>query len=76
MISLEEKTYCPTLEEIEEYVRNPVFGEFCEEIKREYGCREKIEFSSCSWEKGWNIKFKKAGKTLCTIYLRMVFLRC
>lgn len=76
MISLEEKTYCPTLEEIEEYVRNPVFGEFCEEIKRKYGCREKIEFSSCSWEKGWNIKFKKAGKTLCTIYPRMVFLRC
>ena len=27
------------------------FGEFCEEIKREYGCREKIEFTSCSWEK-------------------------
>ncbi len=37
MISLEEKTYCPTLEEIEEYVRNPVFGEFCEEIKGNMG---------------------------------------
>lgn len=30
----------------------------------------KIEFSSCSWENGWNVKFKKSGKSLCTIYPR------
>ena len=40
-------------------------------IARRYGeAFEKIEFSACSWEHGWNIKFKKAGKTLCTIYPR------
>lgn len=33
----------------------------------------KIEFSSCSWERGWNIKFKKSGKTLCTIYPRETY---
>ena len=29
-----------------------------------------MDFSSCSWEYGWNVKFKKSGKNLCTIYPR------
>lgn len=68
MIDLQDKSTCPTIEEMGEYVRNPVFTRFCSEIKDTYKCNEKIEYSSCSWEKGWNIKYKKAGKTLCTIY--------
>ncbi|MDE6974863.1 MAG: DUF3788 domain-containing protein [Lachnospiraceae bacterium] len=70
MIDLQDKNICPALEDISEYVRNPVFMQFCMEIKNTYQCNEKIEYSSCSWERGWNIKFKKAGKTLCTIYPR------
>lgn len=70
MIDLQDKNNPPAIEEISEYVRNPVFVQFCSEIKNTYKCNEKIEYSSCSWEKGWNIKFKKAGKTLCTVYPR------
>lgn len=70
MIDLQNKSICPTIEEIGEYVRTPVFMQFCSEIKNTHQCKEKIEYSSCSWEKGWNIKFKKSGKTLCTIYPR------
>ena len=68
MIDIQNKAYCPALEEIGEYVNNPVFIQFCTDIKSNYGCSEKIEFSSCSWEFGWNVKFRKAGKSLCTIY--------
>lgn len=68
MIDIQNKGYCPSLEEIEEFVNNPVFAQFCTEVKTKYKCNEKIEFSSCSWEYGWNVKFKKAGKSLCTIY--------
>ena len=68
MIDLPDKYYCPTLEELAGYVRNPVFALFCSEIKEKYKCVEKIEFSACSLEPGWNVKFKKTGKTLCTIY--------
>ena len=32
-----------------------------------------MEFSSCSMESGWNVKFKKAGKTLCTIELQDIY---
>lgn len=70
MTNLLDRNSCPTLEEIGEYVRNPMFIEFCIQMKERYQCREKIEYSSCSLEKGWNIKFRKAGKALCTIYPR------
>lgn len=68
MIDIQDKNYCPSLEEIGEYVNNPVFIQFCADIKSNYNCNEKIEFSSCSWEYGWNVKFRKGGKNLCTIY--------
>lgn len=70
MIDRYNKDYCPTLEELGDYIGNPLFMQFCSEIKERYGCNEKIEFSSCSMERGWNIKFKKSGKALCTLYPR------
>ncbi len=73
MIDLQDKSICPSLEEIGQYVGNPAFRKFCSEIGSRYQCSEKLEFSSCSWEKGWNIKYRKAGKTLCTIYPRELY---
>lgn len=70
MLGIENKSYYPNLQEISEYINNSAFKQFCLEIKTKYKCNEKIEYSSCSYEKGWNIKFKKSGKTLCTIYPR------
>lgn len=70
MIDIKDKEYCPTLEEIGEFIHNAVFLEFCAEIRELYHCKEKIEFSACSWEYGWNVKFKKSGKSLCTMYPR------
>ena len=74
MIHLQDKNYPPTIMEISEYIRNPVFMQFCSEIEGAYKCNEKIEYSSCSWEKGWNIKFKKGSKTVCTIFQERVIL--
>lgn len=70
MVDIQDRGYCPTLEEIGEYIKNPMFTQFCTDMKTRYNCNEKIEFSSCSWEFGWNVKFKKSGKNLCTIYPR------
>ena len=44
-------------------------------MKAQYKCSGKIEYSACSWEKGWNIKFRKAGRTLCTIYPKEGYFR-
>ena len=70
MIDRLDKSRCPSLEEMGEYVGNPLFSQFCAEVKDRYQCAERIEFSACSMEKGWNVKFQKSGKTLCTIYPR------
>ena len=73
MIDLTNKSCHPSLEEIGQYTGNPVFMEFCSELKTTYAVQETIEYSSCSLEPGWNVKFKKAGKSLCTIYPRESF---
>lgn len=73
MIDLQNRDFCPDLDEIGIYIKNPVFQKFCTEIKTKYSCKEKIEFSSCTMERGWNVKFKKSGRTLCTIYPRELF---
>ena len=70
MTGLQDKNICPAIEEIDGYIRNPLFTQFCTEIRNTFQCRETIEYSSCSWERGWNVKFKKAGKSLCTVYPR------
>lgn len=73
MTDLLDKNIRPELGEICEYVKNPLFARFCSEIKETYHCAETMEYSSCSWEKGWNVKFKKSGKPLCTAYPREGF---
>lgn len=70
MIDLKDPSHSPTLDEIGTYIQNPVFQKFCSEIKDAYKCTEKIEYSCCSMEPGWNVKFKKSGKSLCTLYPR------
>ncbi len=70
MENLQDKTYCPTLDEIGTYIGNPVFFTFCSEVKSSCLCKETIMYSACSWEKGWNVKFKKSGRSLCTVYPR------
>lgn len=70
MIDLQNKDYRPTLDELGGYIGNPVFRQFCAELQETYSCKEKIEYSACSMERGWNVKFKKSGKSLCTLYPR------
>lgn len=70
MINIQDRNHVPTMEEMEEYIRNPLFAALCTELETEYGIQGKFEFSKCDWEHGWNLKFKKAGKSLCVIYPR------
>ena len=70
MIDIQDQAYCPTLEEMGAYIKNSLFSRFCAELSERYQTEGQLEFSKCSWEHGWNVKFKKAGKSLCTIYPR------
>lgn len=70
MIDIKNYNYLPTMDEISAYIKNPLFDDFYTEIVKCYKVQPKIEFSKCSWEYRWNIKFKKSGKNLCTVYPR------
>lgn len=60
----------PDLEMIADFIRNDSFQMFCHEIMETYCVKPIFQFSKCSWEMGWNVKFKKGSKTLCTLYPR------
>lgn len=73
MIDIKDINYTPTVEEISDCINNPLFDNFIMKMEQKHKALPKIEFSKCSWEYGWNIKFKKSGKSLCTIYPRESF---
>ncbi len=58
----------PTWEQITEYIGSPLWAEFNERIQSAYQVKPCMEHSRCSMQAGWNIKYKKGGKSLCTLY--------
>jgi AraC family transcriptional regulator len=58
----------PAFDPIDAYVDSPLWEALREHIETEYQCDPRLEFSKCSAQYGWNIKYKKAGRTLCTLY--------
>lgn len=37
-------------------------------IESEYGAKPLIAYSVCAGQPGWNVKYKKSSKALCTLY--------
>ncbi|NBK98834.1 MAG: DUF3788 domain-containing protein [Erysipelotrichia bacterium] len=68
MIDIKDMNHKPNIEEMGAYINNPLFTELCRHLEKEYKALCKIEYSKDVWLRGWNIKFKKAGKSLCTVY--------
>ncbi len=68
MIKLLDINYQPDLYEISEYIENSLFDELCKTMIDEYQAKVRIEFSKDVWARGWNIKFRKSGRSLCVVY--------
>lgn len=68
MIDLKKIDYTPTLNDINDYIGNPLFNQFYQFMSAEYNTLCKIEYSKDVWARGWNVKLRKAGKPLCVIY--------
>ncbi len=62
----------PSDKEIKEFVDTLLYNDLDNYLKETYKVRPKLFYSSCSMDngywKGWNIKYKKSGKSLCTLY--------
>lgn len=42
--------------------------ELSKHIQETYAAIPRFEYSNCSAQPGWNIKYSKGGKSICTIY--------
>ena len=58
----------PTETEIADYISNPLWQQLNTFLQAGYGVSPRCSYSSCSGQPGWNVKYQKAGRSLCTLY--------
>lgn len=58
----------PTFNDIEKFVDNGLWQSINKFIKKTYNILPVLSYSCCSEQPGWNVKYKKSGKSLCTLY--------
>ena len=62
----------PSETEIEDFVKSPLWSDLADHIQQTYNVKPKLSYSNCSMDrghwKGWNVKYQKSGKSLCTLY--------
>ena len=67
-LDLLDKTNKPELAQLMAYVENPLFEALCERLREEYRALHSIDYSGDNVLPGWNVSFRKAGRTLCRLY--------
>ena len=65
----------PTEAEIKDFVGTEIstlFSDLDNHLRESYKIKHKLAYSGCAMDnniwRGWNIKYQKSGKSLCTIY--------
>ena len=64
-------TRSPSFEEIGEYIRpeaRTLWNDINAFIRETFQAKPLIAFSRCSGKPGWNVKYQKSGKAICTLY--------
>lgn len=58
----------PTMDDINNFINRELWNELCSFLESRYAVAPKLEYSKCSMQKGWNVKYKKSSKSICTLY--------
>lgn len=61
----------PAFNEIDEYFNRPVrplWKSINDFIQQTFTTQPKLSYSKCAAQPGWNIKYHKSGKSVCTLY--------
>lgn len=58
----------PREKDFSDYTENPLFDHFNNYMREAYDAAPSIEYSGCGMRPGWNIKYQKASRGLCTVY--------
>lgn len=70
------KSRQPELSDIGDYIASPLWPELLDGLTDAYGVAPLAQYSVCSGAPGWNVKFRKGGRALCTLYPREGFFTC
>lgn len=57
----------PTETETADYIGCPLWQQLNSFLQGSYGALPHFSYSGCS-QPGWNVKYQKAGRSLCTLY--------
>ncbi len=58
----------PNLDDIAQFVDSPLWGELNTFLQESYDVKPEVAFSGCSAQPGWNVKYRKSGRSLCVLY--------
>lgn len=58
----------PSAADMSRYIDNPMWEALNGFLRDAYDTEPEYAFSDCSAQPGWNVKYKKAGRALCTLY--------
>ena len=63
-----EQNHEPTMDDMSKFVNNPLWEELQSFIENTYQTKAMLNYSRCSGQRGWNLKYRKSGKSLCVLY--------
>ena len=66
----------PTLAQIGAFIGTPRWEAFRAFVESTWDAAPLIEYSKCCGARGWNVKYKKGGRALCTLYPREGYFIC
>lgn len=58
----------PSVEEMAAFVSSDLWGKLTSFLETAYQINPKQNYSKCSGQPGWNVKYQKSGKSLCVLY--------
>lgn len=58
----------PSIDNINKFIGNQLWGSLNSFLKDTYHIEPKLSYSKCSAKPGWNVKYQKSSKSLCTLY--------
>lgn len=62
------KEDAPTMAQMTAYIASPLWEDLNAYLQAAYSAAPQQAFSGCSGQPGWNVKYVKGGKALCTLY--------
>ena len=65
----------PSIDDFKKVVDSEYWEKLNNLLQNEWNLSPLIEYSKCILEKGWNIKYKKKGKTICTLFPKKHFFK-